>query len=132
VSIEGPIRFEGPVECRVDRGGPLGVTLTGRRGAEILHVTFVGTAPADLPPRLDGAILERVGGDEYRIASGGERRTIQAQRVFVHRDVRQVFCGAVPTRPAPVVKRLFWRAVLAFAGSSLGRSVLGKARGGAD
>jgi hypothetical protein len=124
MSIEGTISLEGPVQCRVDRGGPLGLTLAGRRDAEVLYVTFVGTPTADLPPRLDATVIEPVGADEYRIASGGEQRTIRAQRVFVHRDVGQVFCSAVPARPAPFAKRVFWRAVLALAGSSLGRRVL--------
>lgn len=131
MSPESPIRFDGPVDCRVDRGGPLGLTLSGRRGTEVLHVAFVGTAPADFPQRLDTAVVEPAGADEYRIVSGGERRTLRAQRVFVHRDVRKAFCGAVPARPVPVVKRLFWRAVLAFAASPIGRRVLGRARGGA-
>lgn len=122
------IRFEGLVECRIDRGGPLGLTLSGRRGAEGLHVAFVGAAPADFPAHFDGAVIEPAGSDEYRVVSGGEPRTIRARRVFVHRDVRQVFCAAVPTRPAPAAKRLFWRAVLAFAGSSLGRRALANRR----
>jgi hypothetical protein len=124
MSLDGPLRFEGPVECRVDRDGPLALTLTGPRGAEILFITFVGVQPLDLPPRLDAAVIEPAGAEEYRIVSGGERRTIRARRVFVHRDVRQAFCGAVPARRAPVAKRLFWRLILAFAGSSLGRRML--------
>jgi hypothetical protein len=131
MSFDGPLRFEGSVECRIDPGSPLGLTLTGRSGGEIVHVTFVGFPPADFPARLDAPLVEPAGEHEYRIVAAGVQRVMRASRVFVHRDVREVFCGAVPGRRAPVGKRLFWRAVLAFAGSSLGRRMFGHARGGA-
>jgi hypothetical protein len=131
MSFDGPVRFEGTVECRIDPGSPLGLTLIGRSGTEILHVTFVGTPPADFPGRLEAPVVEPAGVHEYRIVAAGVQRVIRAPRVFVHRDVRQVFCGVVPARRAPVAKRLFWRVVLAFAGSSLGRRMFGHARGGA-
>jgi hypothetical protein len=132
MSFDGPLRFEGPVECRLDPRGPIGLTLIGRRGNEILHVTFVGVASGDFPARLEAPVVEPAGEHEYRIVSVGVRRTIRAQRVFLHRDVREAFCGAVPARPAPVAKRVFWRAVLALAGTSLGRRLLGGARGGSS
>jgi hypothetical protein len=88
-------------------------------------------ASADFPARLEAPVVEPAGQHEYRIVSAGAQRVIRAQRVFVHRDVRQVFCDAVPARRPPLAKRLFWRALLAFAGSALGRRMLGNVRGNA-
>jgi hypothetical protein len=124
MSLAGQLRFEGPVECRCDPAAS-GLTLSGRSGSGLVHVTLVGTPPPDFPARLESPVLERIADHEYRIASGGDSRTVRARRVFVHCDAREVFCAAVPARPAPLVKRLFWRALLAFAASAPGRRLLG-------
>ncbi len=131
MNADASVRFDGPVECRIDRTGPLGLTLMGPQGADTLRVSFVGVAPADFPARLEAALVERAGEGEYRIVSGSDRRVVRARRVFVHRDVGKVFCGAVPARPPPLAKRLLWRVVLAFAGSALGRRMLGGPRSAA-
>jgi hypothetical protein len=44
--------------------------------------------------------------------------------VHLHRDVAPPFYRALPPRPVPPGKRLFWRLVLALAASRAGLSIL--------
>jgi hypothetical protein len=41
-----------------------------------------------------------------------------------HRDVRAALLAAIPPRPAPLAKRVFWRLVLAIARVAPGRALL--------
>lgn len=118
-------RFDGPVACRIDAHGPLGLTLSGRDSGGAVHVSFVTHAPRDFPAELAAATVERVAPERYRISDARGERALEAARAFVHRDVRIAFERAVPPRRAPFVKRAFWRAVLAFAATAAGRRALG-------
>jgi hypothetical protein len=49
---------------------------------------------------------------------------IEATSLHVHRDVGNAFYRAVPPRLVPLRKRLFWRVVLALAGTGAGKRLL--------
>ncbi|HKZ74541.1 MAG TPA: hypothetical protein VJ011_10785 [Steroidobacteraceae bacterium] len=117
------VRFTGAVECRVDRAGPLGLTLVGAQGDATVQAAFLCPAPPDFPARLDAPVVERAGSRRYRIVAAGVPRIVEAA-VFVHRDVTHAFARLIPARKAPAAKRAFWRAVLAFAGTRAGQRVL--------
>jgi len=120
--------FKGRVECRRSTG-PLGLTLIGRTADPgVTWLAFQGPAPAELPASLEGALVQRSGAGEYRIASGGRSWTIAAGAIHAHRDVGAAFYAAVPPRPVPAAKRLTWRIVLALAGWPLGRRLLTRLR----
>ncbi len=52
----------------------------------------------------------------------------EATSVHVHRDIGKAFYRAVPPRPVPFAKRMFWSLVLALAGSRTGKRVLASLR----
>jgi hypothetical protein len=64
------------------------------------------------------------GAGRYRIASPAGDWLINARAVHLHRDVAPPFYRALPPRPVPPGKRLFWRLVLALAASRAGLSIL--------
>jgi hypothetical protein len=126
------VHFTGAVSCTRTPAGPLGLTLTGRtadRPGEELELAFAGTAPADLPAHLDGAVIERAGPGSYRIASGARSWTITARSVHLHRDVAQDFYRAIAPRPAPLSRRLLFGVMLALARSRAGMALLRALRG---
>jgi hypothetical protein len=49
---------------------------------------------------------------------------VEAISLHVHRDIGRTFYRAIPPRPVPLAKRLFWSLVLALAGSRTGKLVL--------
>jgi hypothetical protein len=122
-------RFSDAVQCRTDRGGPLGLTLIGYEGAVPVQVSFVCAPPADWPERLEGAVVVREAPTHFRITEAHDARMLEASGVFVHRDVGRIVESVVPSRPAPLTKRLFWRVVLALAATSPGRRALRALRG---
>jgi hypothetical protein len=125
--------FCGRVDCRFDGCRALGFVLSGHtahRPQELLRLSFAGTAPADFPSTLEGATIERVGEDSYRIASGARIWTISARAAHLHREAAAAFFAAVPSQPIRWTQRLFWRIVLALAASSAGRWLLRVGRGG--
>jgi hypothetical protein len=116
-------RFRGAVRCAREPHGPLGLTLTGRTAehpGEEARLAFAGTAPADLPERLEDAVVERGGPGEYRIASATRSWQVAARSVHLHREVADGFYRAIPPRPAPLVRRMLFRVMLGIAGSRLG------------
>jgi hypothetical protein len=118
--------FHGPVTCTRAAGVP-GLTLSGRTagpGGGQAALAFSAAAPADLPEVLQDAVVERVSSSQYRIASTPREWLISASATHLHREVAAQFYRAVPPRPAPWRKRLFWRAVLALAASRAGLAVL--------
>jgi hypothetical protein len=120
-------RFRGAVHCAREPHGPLGLTLTGRTAehpGEEVRLAFAGTAPADLPERLEDAVVERAGPGEYRIASVTRSWPVAASSVHLHREVADGFYRAIPPRPAPLVRRLLFRVMLGVAGSRLGIALL--------
>ncbi|HEU4624989.1 MAG TPA: hypothetical protein VFS52_09520 [Steroidobacteraceae bacterium] len=122
----GIVRFSGWISCRRDGEGPLGLILVGRskdRPDEAVQVAFACPAPVDLPEALEEATVERLGPRHYRLSSGDRSWTLDGV-AHIHREVASAFYKAVPPRPVPFRKRLFWRAVLGFAGTAAGRWLL--------
>jgi hypothetical protein len=120
-------RLSGAVTCARSSQGPLGLTLTGRtadRPDEEIRLAFAGAAPADLPERLEGAVVERAGAGEYRIASAAQSWTVAARSVHLHREVAERFYRAIPGRPAPLGRRVLFGAMLALARSRAGIALL--------
>jgi hypothetical protein len=119
-------RFRGAVRSAHTQGA-LGLTLTGEtieHPQDVTHVSFSGPAPSDLPATLDAAVVHSLGDQHYEIESGTKRWTLNARAVHVHRDITARFYRALPPRPVPLVKRLFWRVVLALAATRGGLAVL--------
>jgi hypothetical protein len=122
------VSFTGSLECRRS-AGCAGVTLVGRTSSgDLVHLSLLGAVPEDLPARLDAAEIERVDAQHYRISSGA-RAWVLAARPFLHYDLSAAFYAAVPPRPVPPLKRLFWRLVLAAARTRPVRAWLARARG---
>ena len=116
--------FAGAVTC--SRCGNA-LTLTGsaaESAAGILILTFVDAGVCGLPDRLSAATVRTLGGCRYGISSGSRDWVMEASSVHVHRDIGKAFYRAVPPRPTPLGKRLFWRVVLALAGTRAGKRVL--------
>ena len=127
---EAPLRFAGPVNC-VRGSGALRLTLTGTAAdppAQPLTVAFAAAAPAGLPALLADAVVEQTAGG-FRIASAAGAWTLAAPAAHVHRDVGAAFYRALPPRPVPFGKRVFWRLVLFLAGSRGGLALLRALRG---
>jgi hypothetical protein len=127
---EAPLRFAGPVTCA--RGsGALRLTLVGIAAdppAQPLTVGFAAAAPAGLPALLQDAVVEETAGG-FRIASAAGAWTLAVPAAHVHRDVSVAFYRALPPRPVPLGKRVFWRLVLLLAASRSGMALLRALRG---
>jgi hypothetical protein len=122
----GIVRFLGWISCRRDGEGPLGLILVGRtkdRPDEAVKMAFACAAPIDLPEALEEATVERLGPRQYRLSSGDRSWTLDGV-AHIHREVASAFYKAVPPRPVPLRKRLFWRVMLGLASTSLGRWIL--------
>jgi hypothetical protein len=120
------VRFLGWISCRRDGEGPLGLILVGRtkdRPDEPVQMAFACAAPLDLPDALEEATVERLGPRQYRLSSGDRSWTLDGV-AHVHREVASAFYKAVPPRPVPFRKRLFWRVMLGLAGTAAGRWLL--------
>jgi len=116
--------FRGPVTCR--RGVNL-LTLAGcadDAADDILIVTFFGAMLPDLPDSLGAATIRARNERHYHITSASRDWTLAATAVHVHRDIGREFYRAIPPRPAPLRKRIFWRVVLALAGTRAGKRLL--------
>ena len=127
MNAEAVVEFSGRVDCRRDGCGPLGLVLSGHtshRPHELVHLSFAGDAPADLPPTLDNAAVARVSERSYCITSGARSWTLAARTTHLHREVAEEFYRAVPAQPIRWTQRLFWRIVLALAATSAGRWLL--------
>ncbi len=119
--------FGGEVSCDRERQGPLGLTLTGPaadRPEEMLTAAFAGRAPADLPEFLTDALVIAVDERHYRISRPPGDWRVEANAVFVHRDVGAAFYRAIPPRAAPLGKRLLWNLLLWLAASGAGPRLL--------
>jgi len=120
------IRFPGWISCRRDGEGPLGLILVGRtqeRPNEPVQLAFACPAPADMPEALEGTTVTRLALRRYRISSGPRSWTLDAV-AHLHRDVATPFYQALPPRPVPLRKRLFWRVLLSLAAHPAGRRLL--------
>ncbi len=120
------------VICCPQSGPSAGVTLCGVSAGdphERLILSFIAGTGADLPATLDGATVVALGEGRYRIDSPPRQWFIRAHALHLHRDARPVFFQAIPPRPAPLGKRLFWRVVLWAAGHRTGLRLLKALRG---
>jgi hypothetical protein len=118
--------FRGTVRC--GRSTPPGaLTLSGMtaesRGEET-SLILSSSAPPECPAALEDAVVEHLGGNQYRIRCGRGEWLVEAAAVHLHREIAESFYRAIPPRPAPWRKRLFWRAVLALAASRPGLAAL--------
>lgn len=127
------IRFRGWISCRRDGEGPLGLILVGRtsqhRREEAVQIAFSCPAPPDLPEALEDARVEFLGDNRHLLTSGHglggtERSWSLLGAAHVHREVAAAFYKALPPRPVPWSKRLFWKVMLALASNPLGRRLL--------
>ena len=125
------IRFRGWISCRRDGEGPLGLVLVGRTNQhkyeEALQVAFSCRAPDDLPEVLEDATVEFLAGNVHRLTSGDQSWTLQGP-AHVHREIAGAFYKALPPRPVPWQKRLFWRVMLGLAAHPMGRKLLLRGR----
>jgi hypothetical protein len=124
------VRFQGWISCRSDGEGPLGLILVGRtrdrpadRTSEAVQIAFACPAPPDMPEALEDTVVERLGPRQYRITSGDRSWRLDAV-AHVHREIANAFYRALPPRPVPFRKRLFWRVLLALAANPAGRWLL--------
>ncbi len=124
-----PLCFAGPVSCA--RGpGALGLTLSGRDAAgQPLTVAFAAPAPAGLPAQLRDPCVAQLASGTFRISGADGEWLLAAPLAHVHRDVGAAFYRAIPPRPVPLAKRVFWRVVLLLAGSRGGMALLRTLRG---
>lgn len=124
-----PVRFRGWIACRRDGEGPLGLILIGAtvdRPGEVVQMAFSAQAPEDLPDALEDASVERLDERRYLLASGTRQWFIDGV-AHLHREVGAVFYQAIPPRPVPWRKRVFWRLALALASSRLVRRLFFRA-----
>jgi hypothetical protein len=87
-----------------------------------------GAVPAAMPSRLTRARVAPVAppvageaGRSWAIHADQGRFDLGTVRLFVHEDVSAQAAVAVPPRPVPLAKRLFWRAVFALLATRAGR-----------
>jgi hypothetical protein len=118
--------FRGKVECH-RAACVLGLTLTGNTAqapAEPSALAFSAAAPADLPATLEDAVVEHLGGTQYRIVTAEHDWLISAPAVHLHSEIAPQFYRAIPPRLAPWTRRVFFRVVLALAASPAGLALL--------
>jgi hypothetical protein len=116
--------FRGAVTCSRTSSA---LTLSGAAADSVddrLILTFISSPPPDVPDSLTGVSVSAVDQHHYRITSASGDRVVEATSLHVHHDIGRVFYRAVPPRPVPLHKRLFWGVVLRLAGSRTGKRVL--------
>jgi len=120
--------FRGAVTCSRTAGA---LTLSGAAADSAddrLILTLISSSIPDIPDSLTAVILTAVGEHRYRIASASRDLVVEATSLHLHRDIGTAFYRALPPRPVPLRKRLFWLAVLWLAGSRTGKLVLSALR----
>lgn len=116
--------FRGAVACRRTDNA---LTLSGcaaDSADDRLILTLISSSIPDIPDSVPGASVYAADGHHYRVTSASGDWVVEATSCHVHRDIGRTFYRAVPPRPAPLGKRLFWRVVLALAGTSPGKRLL--------
>jgi hypothetical protein len=120
------VAFRGRVTCTRTAGVPV-LTLSGTSaqppGGEAA-LAFSASAVPELPDTLQDASVEPLGGGRYRIVSAPREWLISASAAHLHREIAAQFYRAIPPRPVPWRKRLFWRVVLTLAASRAGLAAL--------
>lgn len=120
------IQFGGGVSCRWE-GAPPVLTLAGRSAdfpEEIASMMFYGAATENLPEALEDVVVQQIGAGVYRVCSGEQGWPISARSVHLHRDIAAAFYQAIPPRPVPLGKRIFWRVVLTLVSHPFGKKLL--------
>ena len=118
--------FYGTVRCgRSAAAGELILSgMTAESRGEETSLILSAAAPVECPGTIEDAVVEHLGGRQYRIRCGGHEWLVEAAAVHLHREIADTFYRAIPPRPAPWGKRLFWRVVLALAASRSGLAAL--------
>jgi hypothetical protein len=80
-----------------------------------------------VPEALEEARVEFLGDNRHRLTSGDKSWTLVGA-AHVHREVAGAFYQALPPRPVPLRKRLFWHLLLGLAANPLGRKLLLRGR----
>lgn len=123
--------FTGTAACTHESGAAPALTLRGLSAedpAETLILSFIAVSAADWPATFTAPRVQRVDAQSYRIESAARHWRVHARALYVHRDVSAEFFRAVPPRPVPLGKRLFWRVVLGLARRRGGLRVLSALR----
>ncbi|HUA23573.1 MAG TPA: hypothetical protein VMA54_05625 [Steroidobacteraceae bacterium] len=120
--------FRGAVACSRTAGSLILSGSAADSADDRLIVTLVSPSAPDIPASLTAVILTVAGEHRYRISSGSGDVIVEATSLHVHRDIGKAFYRAVPPRPVPLTKRLFWLLVLWLAGSRTGKQVLASLR----
>jgi hypothetical protein len=116
--------LRGPVTCHRTVNA---LTLTGcaaDSADDRLILTFIAPSIPDLPDSLTAATVLALDEHRYRITSASRDWIVAATSLHVHRDIGNAFYRALPPRPPPLKKRLFWRLVLALAATRAGKRLL--------
>jgi hypothetical protein len=116
--------FRGPVTCRRTFNALILSGAAADSTADVLILTFIGPTGAAFPDSLTDAAILALGERHYRITSDSRDWTLEATSVHVHRDIGTAFYRGIPPRRARLTKRLFWRVVLALAGTRAGKRLL--------
>jgi len=120
--------FRGTVTCARTAGSLILSGSAADSADDRLIITLVAPSIPDIPGPLTAVILTAVGEHRYRISSGSGDLIVEATSLHIHRDIGKAFYRAVPPRPVPLAKRLFWSLVLWLAGSRTGKQVLASLR----
>lgn len=126
VSLVAALR--GPVTCVRTANALILSGAAADSADDRLILTFIDPVIADIPDSLPAASVHALDEHHYRITSQSGEMLVQTTSVHVHRDVGKAFYRAVPPRPVPFAKRMFWSLVLALAGSRTGKRVLASLR----
>lgn len=121
------IAFHDVVSCRREDSGPVGLTMMGRTSdhpAEVVHLHFTCPPGVYVPEVLENPLVERFDARRYVIRSGGQEWFVPATTVHLHREIGTVFYQAIPPRPVPIGKRIFWRVVLGLIARPWGKRLL--------
>jgi hypothetical protein len=118
--------FCGTVRCeRSAQPGALTLRgMTSESRGEETSLTLSAASAVECPDTLEDAIVDHLEGNQYRIRCGKGEWLVEAAAVHLHREIAEAFYRAIPPRPAPWRKRLFWRVVLALAASRAGLAAL--------
>jgi hypothetical protein len=121
--------FRGPLACRRAAGALILSAGAADSAGEELILTFTAPEPIDIPESIGAAVVTMIDAQHYRITSGSGEWIVAAKSAHLHRDIRSAFYRAIPPRPAPLMKRIFWRVVMALAGNRAGKRMLLAMRG---
>jgi hypothetical protein len=107
--------FTGPVEVKFDPAKPLPLVLTGHEHSALatrLILSFDVAANPQLPEILSDVVVAAAGdarGGQFLLQTVAREYRFEAQRVFVHRDLRALMHEVVPPQPVSLAYRLRWR-----------------------